>query len=407
MASIPSAMNVQITFLPGTFSLIHFPPELYANFLQPVLGVLLPQTQTVNSSRQWPDHDLEGLTSDDQHTFLNVSVTPLECSVVCHTSWARSVFEPAIAAIPKEARKSAFISQEPYLVLSVISGDIDIVSRILELTCPLALAGISIFFISTYYSDFILVPAKDRELVVKALTERGFVLHRYEKDSFVASRHGYITPTIAPVAAPSPATIAELFSRTFNQLKKRSVEPIVQDGLRLVQLSARDAYLRGTGIGECYIEDSPRRFSQSGYGRNGGANGRHPPQPLWIDTVDARLYASLISALVSQPRFFSLTMAIEDPPSLLLDRNLLPLFGDILIGDRGNELVPISLDLVNMPFEATGIVCGVAGKIVQELTMTRPGMSYLSTACAGTVILSPEQAAQALEILRPLMAEEV
>lgn len=375
---------------------------MYANFLQPALRVLLPQTQTVSSSRKWPDHDLEGLTSDHQHTFLNVSVTPLECSVVCHTSWARSVFEPAIAAIPREARKSAFISQEPYLVLSVISGDLDIVSRILELTCPLALAGISIFFISTYYSDFILVPAKDRELVVKALTERGFVLHRYEKDSFIANRHGLCTPTIAPVAAPSPATIAELFSRTFNQLKKRSVEPVVQEGLRLVQLSARDAHLKGTGVGECYVENSPQHFS---HGRQ-GANGRHPPQPLWIDNVDTEFYASIISALAAQPRFFSLTLAMEDPPSLLLDRALLPLFGDILIGDRGNELVPILLDLVNIPFEATGIVCGVAGKIVQELTMSRPGMSYLSTTCAGTVILSPEQAAQALDILRPLMTEE-
>ncbi|EON97434.1 hypothetical protein UCRPA7_6915 [Phaeoacremonium minimum UCRPA7] len=83
------------------------------------------------------------------------------------------------------------------------------------------------------------------------------------------------------------------------------------------------------------------------------------------------------------------------------------MFGDSLIGDTDADLVPIFLDLVNLPFEATGIVSGVAGKLVQEMReMESAELSYLSTARAGAVILSSEKANQALEILKPLLAKE-
>lgn len=390
-------------------SLIHFPRDLYSSWLQPVLKTLLPQTQTTTSDRKWPDHALPGLDKEHQHAFLNVSVTPLECSVVCHTDWATSVFQPAIDALPKDRRKDVFISSESYNALSVISGDVDIVGRIMELTSPLALAGIPIFFISTYYSDFILVPSKSRSTVESALADRGFILNTLENDinSFVAGRTHY-TGQDHSSPAPSAATVSELFGRTFNLLKKRSVEPTIEPGLRLVQLSARDYQSHNSSYG------SGNRGG-AGYGRpalsragtaNGGSRHDQPPAS-WLDEVDTKLYASVVSALVSEPRFFSATLAVGDPASFLLDPTLLPLFGDSLIGDPGVELVPVTLDLHNLPFEATGIVCAVAGKLVQEMKVEeKPGLSYLSTACAGTVILSPEQSKQALEILRPLMSKE-
>ena len=60
-------------------------------------------------------------------------------------------------------------------------------------------------------------------------------------------------------------------------------------------------------------------------------------------------------------------LAAEDPPSLLLDRSLLPYFGASLAGDTDDELVPIFLDLAPLPFEATGIVSGVAGRLAEVL----------------------------------------
>jgi hypothetical protein len=54
-------------------------------------------------------------------------------------------------------------------------------------------------------------------------------------------------------------------------------------------------------------------------------------------------------------------------------------------------------------------VCGVAGKLVEELSlqgMQGSELSYLSTARAGAVILSSEGAGKALEALRPLLSKE-
>lgn len=81
-------------------------------------------------------------------------------------------------------------------------------------------------------------------------------------------------------------------------------------------------------------------------------------------------------------------------------------FGDSLIGPTEADLTPIFLDLVDLPFEATGIVAGVAGKLVEEMVMEQNAeLSYLSTAKTGAVILSSEHADKALEILNPLLTK--
>jgi hypothetical protein len=98
-------------------------------------------------------------------------VTPLECSVVCHSSWAKNVVEPAIKCLSKAAAKAVSVSTDDYLVISVISAGMDAASRVMELTSPLALAGIPIFFIATYYSDFILVPKKAQHAVTQGPRE--------------------------------------------------------------------------------------------------------------------------------------------------------------------------------------------------------------------------------------------
>jgi hypothetical protein len=382
----------------GTFNLIHIPLNLYSTLLQPILRVLLPQTQSLKASSSSPEHELEGLTVDNQHGFLNISVTPIECSVVCHNSWAKNVFEPAIKNLPREAQKTISISKDTYLILSVISAGMDAAGRVMELTSPLALAGIPIFFITTYYSDFILVPSKDRQAVIQALLARGFELAENESN-FVspgASSHTRGTShSSGPPATPPPSTVAELQVRTFELLKKRNVVPYIDPDLHLVQCSGRETSQFGGG-GD-FSRRPPLSRQVTGNGQRQG----------WLDNIDTKLYTSLVSALVSQPKFLSITLAQDDPPSLLLDKSLLDLFGDSLIGDTEGRLAPIFLDLVSLPIEATGIVCGLAGKLVQEMRMTESSeLSYLSTARAGAVILSCEQSERALSILKPLLVKE-
>lgn len=365
---------------------------MYSTFLQPILQVLLPQgTGDINLTSQ-----VEALSNGAKHAFLNISITPIECSVVCHSHWAKTIFEPVINRLPRDVGKTVTISKEPYLVLSVLSAGMDAGNRVMELTSPLALAGIPILFITTYYSDFILVPRKKKEMVVQALLTRNF--------ECIEGGSAYVSPTIMshsraqsqgsePPSTPPPSSVAELEKRTFDLLKKRNVVPYVCEGLSLVQCSGRD-------VSEL-MDYSRRRQPAS---RQTSSNGHS--RTSWLDNMDTKLYTSLIAVLAGQPRFLSVTLALDDLPSLLVDKTLLGVFGDSLVGDTEGDLVPIFLDLVNLPLEATGIVSGVAGKLVEEMRMVETGvsseLSYLSTARAGAVILSNEQSMKALKVLEPL-----
>jgi hypothetical protein len=120
--------------------------DLYSNLLQPILKVLLPPSQDPTSL-----NGLEALTiQNHSHGFLNISVTPIECSIVCNSAWAESVFEPAIKRLAKDQAKTVAISKDTYAALSVYGTGMDAGSRVADLTSPLALANIPIFFITTY-----------------------------------------------------------------------------------------------------------------------------------------------------------------------------------------------------------------------------------------------------------------
>jgi len=317
--------------------------------------------------------------------------------VVCHVSWAQNIFEPAIRQLPEDALEQVSISKDTYIVFSVSSAGMEAGQRVIDLTAPLAMAGIPIFFITTYYTDFILVPTRDRQTVGQALLARGF--------SFSEDDSAYVAPIpLSPVRSrgisssnerppsPPPSSVSELQTRTFAQLKKRNVVPFVEPGLHLAQCSGKELPRRNGYA-------SPPNVAH-GHGEN-----------AWLDNIDPKLYVGLVSALVQQPKFLSLTLAQDDAPSLLIDKSLLWLFGNSIAGDTNGDLVPIFLDLVDLPLESTGIVCGVAWKLVDEMQVDGTAdpqaseLSYLSTARAGAVILDREVSDGALKALGPLLEE--
>lgn len=106
-----------------------------------------------------------------------------------------------------------------------------------------------------------------------------------------------------------------------------------------------------------------------------------------------------------RPRFLSLTLTDSEPASILLESGLVSNFGsgNALLGSKDDYLIPISLDLEPLPFEATGIVCGVAGRLVGESERDLMGaidMRYLSTARAGTVMVDEKDLNRTLEALQ-------
>lgn len=177
---------------------------------------------------------------------------------------------------------------------------------------------------------------------------------------------------VQPPGTPPPATVSELQARTFTTLKRRGIVPTVDSNIRLVQCAGR-------------------RDSQS----NGSAG-----------PTEGALHLGLVKCLISPPcpKFLSLTLADSEPASLLIDHTLLPNFTrDVLLGSKDEYLIPITLDLRDLPTESTGIVCGVAGRLVGETSdgFREPvEMSYLSTARAGTVMVAEHEMDRALKALR-------
>ncbi|QDS68911.1 hypothetical protein FKW77_008095 [Venturia effusa] len=369
-------LSARIQFLDTQLTLIHIPLRLYSSFLQPILQLLLPTN--IGSENRPSSNGSSSASQLQEHVFINVSVTPVECSVACPRDIADSLFAPARDALgSEEDRNSVTMSSDDYCVMQVEGEGLEAGQRVLELTSPLAMAGISIFFITTYYSDYILVPQRSRAQVILALEARGFA---FEASNSSYTSQAYTHRSNSSVSSfehslpgtPPPASISELQTRTFATLKKHNIVPTVDRGIRLVQCSARKDTSRGSSTSD-------------------------------------KLKLGLVRALVSQPKFLSLTLTDEEDASLLLEKETIPYFGpeddSVLLGssDGAEVHVPIILDLRTLPLESTGIVCGVAGRLVGG---TRMGfmdaveMSYLSTARAGTVMVAEPELERALGALR-------
>jgi hypothetical protein len=98
----------------------------------------------------------------DSSRFLSVTRTPGELSIVCH----ESVLPPSVQA------------QRGFRCLAV-RGPLSLSETgILEsLTGPLATAGVSIFALSTYETDYLFVPCETLEHASHALSEAGHAVH--------------------------------------------------------------------------------------------------------------------------------------------------------------------------------------------------------------------------------------
>jgi hypothetical protein len=367
---------------------VHIPIDLYDFFVKPILELLLPE-----------DGNPQNLA------FLNISINPIEASVVLPKELAEKHFRPLVAPngpaqVQTSEEGSVTIAPDDYLLMFVNSTDSQPSQHIIDLTTPLALAGISIFFITTYFSDYILCPVKSRAAVIAALEARGFELtDDYSGSSYPSANYAQRPTTASSESSggrspgtPPPSTLSDLQARTFATLRARAVTPAVDREIRLRH---------------CSLVDRPSVDTQA-------------------------LLLTYIRCVMIKPRFFSLTFAEGEAPSVLLEQGMLPLFcaprrrsssgsgrsgngngrnassrsespaRSLLLGTNSDVLVPIVLDLRTLPLESTGIVCGLAGRLVGATRGELSGpveISYLSTARAGSVIVTEEDLERSLRVL--------
>lgn len=280
---------------------------------------------------------------------------------------------------------SAFISMENFVAVSVEGAGMEAGQRVLELTTPLALAGMlampntdclveiltsssSLFFITTYYSDYILVPAKAKGHVVRALESRGFAFEE-SSETYVnphlstASSMGSGSPTVPPAT-----TLTELQDRTSALLSRHNIRPMVDPNTRLIQCGGRNS--------------NPETFVSD----------------------ELALQHGITKSLIYRPGFFSLTLTQKESSGLLLEKRLMANFDvdgseNVLLGANEDYLIPIALNLQSLPIEASGIVCGVAGRLVDG-PLRAIEMAYLSTAKAGIVMVEEQDLEHAMEALK-------
>ncbi|KAJ5223688.1 hypothetical protein N7468_008230 [Penicillium chermesinum] len=282
-------IDAQVQLVEERLALVHIPLELYPYFFKSVLGIVFDEIAPLGNVSQNEETVLSDLDDGSEGSeyrapaFLNVSITPVEVT---------------LGQLDDQLRSRLAVSDYDYIAMQVIGQGLEAGKRVLELTSPLALAGISIFFISTYFSDYILVPLHSKAAVVSALESRGF---QFENSTAAFSMNPFSSPTsprieksfneLMPPVTPPPSTLAELQTRTFANLRKNQIVPFVDDTLRLVQCAAHHQY-NDDGSSMSILRNA-------------------------LTTV----------LLVDAPRFLSLTLAALDPAaSLLLEERLLPRF---------------------------------------------------------------------------------
>ncbi|KAK4868768.1 hypothetical protein LT330_006970 [Penicillium expansum] len=357
-------IDAQVHFLEECVVLVHIPLELYPYFLKSVLRLIFDEIPPLEDEKDETDDaisdEFENASEYDSAykppAFMNVSITPVEVSVMCPRRLVDKYFIPVMDQLDRlddSLRSRLIVSENDYIAMQVLGEGLEAGKRVLELTSPLALAGISIFFISTYFSDYIVVPKQSKASVISALEKRGFQFNNTSA-AFITNP---LSPTIErrlsdliPPGTPPPSTLGELQTRTFNNLRKHQITPSVDHSLRLVQCAAHHEY-----------------------------HSQESSMSILRDALTTVL-------LVDEPRFLSLTLAALDPAaSLLLEKRLLPRFArqstsaagtrvyedgsGLLLGSKEDHLVPITLDLRDLPLEASGIVCGVAGRLAAAATI--------------------------------------
>lgn len=135
-----------ITIKETQLALIHIPLHLYSNFLQTVLQLLLPNESRTNGFGTNGNGNGNGAVLPPEgwpyeHPFVNISVTPVECSVVCSRALARRLFIPARDALNDALKAQISVTDEDFVVMQVDGEGLDAGQRVLDLTSPLALAG--------------------------------------------------------------------------------------------------------------------------------------------------------------------------------------------------------------------------------------------------------------------------
>lgn len=118
----------QILIQETPLSLIHVPLSLYRFYIEPIL------------------HLIKSAKSKNPPDFLNVAISPIECSIICSVESKNNLFESQRNFLREDLLENVFISDDSYISMQIDGEGMD-ASGLLSLTTPLAKAGVYVFVV--------------------------------------------------------------------------------------------------------------------------------------------------------------------------------------------------------------------------------------------------------------------
>lgn len=297
---------------------------------------------TDNSIRQL-DPDISS-----ENYFFHIAFTPKECTLVFSSNLA-ILFDDPLKASKKLQYDDCKLLEQNFLSIQVDSdGTFNNSEKILELTRPLSENKIPLFFFLTHFNDIVLIPDNLKQKVVEILSSHNF--------EFSDISNSYISVGDKKEELNNNRTMEY---ETFDTFKRFNISPIVNKNVRLLLTGAR-----------------------SGETSN---------------TISKTM--KILSSFDLIPDYFAITRTSLNEISLILPksskiRSSLGFTAKNIIGSTQDVIIPITIDFSKLPINSTGIVSGVASKLLYGLwesnDETLLEMSYLSMAQSG-IIMIPEE----------------
>ena len=312
------------------------------------------------------DKEMENEHYDDNY-FFHIAFTPIECTVICSSHLMQKLFaEPLQLCLQLKYYKVKLIEGSFLSLLIDNDGSFDNSSQILELTKPLSENDISLFFISSHFSNIVLIPYNLKEKVITILSKQNF--------EFSDISNSYIVNQIDDDNQSDDADTSQeieavnIESKAFRLFRKTDIQPRINSNVNLLLTGARPGEVKNT------ILKTAKNISSG--------------------TI---------------PEYFSITRTSINEVSLILPksprrRSLMGFSSKNIIGSIQDVIVPITVDLYKLPLDSTGIVAGLASRIINGVKLAARTdypfeMNYLSMAQSAIIMVPKENLSLVSDIL--------
>ena len=330
-----------------------------------------------NSSKQDDDANLYKVALNDEdfygeNYFFHIAFTPIECTIICSANRIDQLFRQPLEICSQLKYDNINLLSSDFLIIQVDSdSSLDNSTRILHLTKPLAENNIPLFFISTHFNDNVVIPFDLRDKVVDILSKNKFQFSDVSNSYFSTNETGNAVATEEIISAEI------LEKHTFDLFRQFEIVPRIDSNTKLLLTGARAGEINSTIL----------------------------------------KFGRILSSKDLVPKYIAITRTSINEVSLILPkssklRSKMGFKSKNIIGSTQDVIMPIAIDFSKLPLDSTGIVSGVASKLINGLRHENLDcpfeINFLSMAQSGILMIPQEYGVVILRILQsPIQTDQV